>query len=355
MVNAPRRTGTAGPVTARDDHLAATTASPTSSAPPGRPLARRQGHLRRLDSPIALAFLEPWPGWSWGVLFDRHQPRHGRMGGVGAAHHPFHAVLVPQPHPRGPRARHDLVKRPAPVAHRAPRPAGPGAEALAEVQRADRPPHAAQRRLLAHQHPAHRPFRQHHRGTGAACRLGSHPPAGKEGHCIGRAHAPWVAGGSGASARHVLALLGPDEAVAPVGIEPLDGAARHDRLPPSRRQAASMVRHRAGTPQPAGDPAALLHWAITPLTSSARVLNVADSTQAWPLGQFSRLLGGKPVHFAARRRGPLSRCNNAHGISHQALAGSFPAVMRHAVGATPHFTGSRPSSSTPMSASQLES
>ena len=107
--------------TARDDHLAATTASPTSSAPPGRPLARRQGHLRRLDSPIALAFLEPWPGWSWGVLFDRHQPRHGRMGGVGAAYHPFHAVLVPQPHPRGPRARHDLVKRPAPVAHRAPR------------------------------------------------------------------------------------------------------------------------------------------------------------------------------------------------------------------------------------------
>jgi hypothetical protein len=107
----------------------------------------------------------------------------------------------PQPHPRRPRARDDLVKRPAPVAHPAPRRAGPGAEALAEVQRTDRPPQAAQRRLLAHQHPAHRPFRQHQRGTGAACRLGWHPPAGKKGHGIGRAHAPWVAGGSGASAR----------------------------------------------------------------------------------------------------------------------------------------------------------
>src|SRR5215207_6032407 len=38
------------------------------------------------------------------------------------------------------------------------------------------------------------------------------------------------------------------------------------------------------------------------------------------LGQFSRVLGGKPVHFAARRRGPSPRCNNAHGISHQAPA-----------------------------------
>src|SRR5215218_5317130 len=48
---------------------------------------------------------------------------------------------------------------------------------------------------------------------------------------------------------HVLALVGLDEAVAPVRVEPLDGATCHDRLPPSRwRQAPSMVRRRTGTP-----------------------------------------------------------------------------------------------------------
>jgi hypothetical protein len=38
-------------------------------------------------------------------------------------------------------------------------PARPGAEALAEVVRADRPRQPAQRPLVAHHHPAHRPFR----------------------------------------------------------------------------------------------------------------------------------------------------------------------------------------------------
>src|SRR5215218_8219370 len=50
---------------------------------------------------------------------------------------------------------------------------------------------------------------------------------------------------------HILALLGTDEAVAPVGVEPLDRAICHDRLPPSRRQAPSMVRRRGGTPNAA--------------------------------------------------------------------------------------------------------
>jgi hypothetical protein len=98
------------------------------------------------------------PARSSGVLLDRHQPRRGRMGGVGAAHHPLVALRVPKPDLAGPGARLDLIQRPAPAAAGTPRRASPGAEALAEVVRADRPRQPAQRPLVAHQHPAHRPF-----------------------------------------------------------------------------------------------------------------------------------------------------------------------------------------------------
>jgi hypothetical protein len=40
--------------------------------------------------------------------------------------------------------------------------------------------------------------------------------------------------------KHVLALLGLDEAVSPVGVEPLDGAARHQRVPFSTAPTAAL-------------------------------------------------------------------------------------------------------------------
>ena len=52
----------------------------------------------------------------------------------------------------------DRIQRPAPAAARAPRRARPGAEALAEVDWADRPRQPAQRPLVAHHHLARRPL-----------------------------------------------------------------------------------------------------------------------------------------------------------------------------------------------------
>jgi hypothetical protein len=249
------------------------------------------------------------------------------MGGVGAAHHPLAALLVPQPDLAGPGARLDLIQRPAPTAAGTPGRARPGAEALAEVVGADRPRQPAQRPLIAHHHLAHRPFVHHGvttqrpdpipmpRQSSPMTPKEPEPPTGSGG--IGR-EARWrphrwrplslVTGGSGASARrlslawsqvgglrsllslldveldglallqglqpaglyraemdeYILALLGADEAVALVGVEPLDGATCHDRLPPSRRQAPSMVRRRTGTPQPAPCPPVLpcSHWPV---------------------------------------------------------------------------------------------
>jgi hypothetical protein len=51
-----------------------------------------------------------------GVLLDRHQPRRRRMGGVGAAHDPLAALLVPQPDMTEPGARLDFSQRPTPAA-----------------------------------------------------------------------------------------------------------------------------------------------------------------------------------------------------------------------------------------------
>jgi hypothetical protein len=85
------------------------------------------------------------PARSSEVLLDHHQPRRGRMDGVGAAHDPLAALLVPQPDLAGPGQGLTLIQRPAPAAAGAPRRAGPGAEALAEVVRADRPRQPAQR------------------------------------------------------------------------------------------------------------------------------------------------------------------------------------------------------------------
>ena len=137
--------------------------APRSRPTRRRALQRRRGPVRWASRPRRRA--PPWPARSPGVLLDRHQPRRGRMSGVGAAHDPLPALLVPQPNLGGPGARLDLVQRPAPAADGAPRRAGPRAEALAEVVRADRPFQTAQRPLIAPQHPAHRPFRSHHAGT----------------------------------------------------------------------------------------------------------------------------------------------------------------------------------------------
>src|SRR4029453_18747499 len=161
-------------------------------------------------------------------------------------------------------------------------------------------------------------------------------------HRINRAHAPWVAG-SGASARrarraclpwpqigglgalsalldveldrltvlqglqpaglhrgdvheHVLALLGSDEAVAPVGIEPLDGAACHDRLPPSQRQGGVD-----GTPPgrhalAGGYSCGTVALAIRPLTSSAQPPHrCADACWIWPPQPGPGANGASPV------------------------------------------------------------
>jgi hypothetical protein len=136
--------------------------------------------------------LHSWPARSSRVLLDRHEPRRGRVSSVGTANNPLHAFLVPQPNLGGPRARLDLVQRPAPAADRAPRSVGPRAEALAEVIRADRPLQAAQRPLLAPHHPAHRPFQSHHIGN---CATGQLRPPRLQGRKVCASVEPATLGG----------------------------------------------------------------------------------------------------------------------------------------------------------------
>src|SRR5215218_5334773 len=93
---------------------------------------------------------------------------------------------------------------------------------------------------------------------------------------------------------HILALLGTDEAVAPVGVEPLDRASCHDRLPPSRRQAPPIVRRRKGTPSRR----LALRWCLVPSAGSA-AMSPAWAGRQQPEGR-PVIASGRPARTARK-------------------------------------------------------